>query len=156
VYRRILVPVDGSSVSRSGLDEAIGIAKSEGATLRILHVVDRIAFVRDHNVFTAGADQYRESGRKLMKEIMLSVAKHHVNAEAVTVENLSGRASDSIVKEAKKWGADLIIMGTHGRRGMHRLILGSDAELVIRTAPVPVLLVRGPKTRRSRKERKTK
>jgi nucleotide-binding universal stress UspA family protein len=62
--------------------------------------------------------------------------------ETELFETMGGRASDCIVAAAKQWGADLIVMGTHGRRGMSRLSMGSDAELVVRSTPVPVLLVR--------------
>jgi nucleotide-binding universal stress UspA family protein len=64
------------------------------------------------------------------------------------VENLTGRAADTIVKEAGKWDADVIVMGTHGRRGFNRLVLGSDAELVVRAASSPVLLVQPSRAKR--------
>ena len=145
MYKRILVPVDGSAVSMSGLDEAIKLAKQSGGRVRILHVVDGIAFTHLYSAFTSDADKYRAAGKKLMKDIMAIVGKQNVEAEPSIVENLSGRASDSIIKESKKWRADLIVMGTHGRRGINRFVLGSDAEIVIRTATVPVLLVRSVK-----------
>lgn len=66
-----------------------------------------------------------------------------VKAEAVMYENLSGRVADLILKEARKWRADIIVMGTHGRRGIGHALLGSDAEAVVRSSPAPVLLVRG-------------
>lgn len=143
MYKRILVPVDGSSASLNGLNEAIRLAKAGDAALRVLHVVDGIAFVGEHSPLTADADTFRRSGKKLMSEVMASVRKQPVRADSLIVENLSGRAADSIVKEAKKWRADLIVLGTHGRRGFNRFLFGSDAELVVRTATVPVLLVRG-------------
>jgi nucleotide-binding universal stress UspA family protein len=65
-----------------------------------------------------------------------------VSCEQKLVETLGGRVADEIVKQAKEWLADLIVMGTHGRRGLERLAMGSDAELVLRLSPVPVLLVR--------------
>ena len=68
------------------------------------------------------------------------------------IESFGGRAAEFIVAQAKKWGADLIVLGTHGRRGVKRLVMGSDAEQVVRTSPVPVLLVRAKAaTRASRK-----
>lgn len=144
MYKRLLVPVDGSATSNHGLAEAVRLAKSTGARLRILHVVDGIAFARAHSPLTADAAAFRASGKKLLDEIMGRLRAQPVRAEAALVENLSGRAADSIVKEAKKWGADAIVMGTHGRRGINRFVFGSDAEIVLRTAPVPVLLVRAP------------
>lgn len=143
MYKRILVPVDGSSASLNGLDEAIRLAKSNQAAVRVLHVVDGIAFVGEHSPFTANAETFRRSGRKMMDGVMSRVRRQPVAADSLIVENLTGRAADSIVKEAKKWRADLIVMGTHGRRGFNRFVFGSDAELVVRTANVPVLLVRG-------------
>jgi nucleotide-binding universal stress UspA family protein len=65
-----------------------------------------------------------------------------LESESVILETAGGRAADAIVAEAKAWGADLIVLGTHGRRGARRLVMGSDAEEIVRTTPVPVLLVR--------------
>jgi nucleotide-binding universal stress UspA family protein len=148
MYKRILVPVDGSTTSMNGLEKAIRLSKASGAKLRILHVVDGIAFSRDHSMFTASAEKFRESGRKLIKEVMARVKKQKIQADSRMVENLTGRAADTIAKEASKWKADVIVMGTHGRRGFNRLMLGSDAELVARTATVSVLLVQPSKAGR--------
>ena len=113
-----------------------------------LHVVDGIAFSGKHSMFTATAEKFLETGRKLIKDIMAHMKKQQVQADSHMVENLTGRAADTIVKEANKWKADVIVMGAHGRRGFNRLMLGSDAELVVRTASVPVLLVQPSKTSR--------
>jgi nucleotide-binding universal stress UspA family protein len=59
-------------------------------------------------------------------------------------ETLGHRVADLIIKQAKRWRADVIVLGTHGRRGVSRLVMGSDAELVVRETSVPVLLVRSP------------
>jgi nucleotide-binding universal stress UspA family protein len=99
-------------------------------------------------MFTATAEKFRESGRKLIREVMARVKKQEVQADSRMVENLTGRAADTIAKEASKWKADVIVMGTHGRRGFNRLMLGSDAELVARTATVSVLLVQPSKAGR--------
>jgi nucleotide-binding universal stress UspA family protein len=153
MYKRILVPVDGSTTSMNGLEKAIRLSKASGAKLRILHVVDGIAFSREHSMFTATAEKFRESGGKLIKEVMARVKKEKIQADSRMVENLTGRAADTIAKEASKWKADVIVMGTHGRRGFNRLMLGSDAELVARTATVSVLLVQpSKKTRRVKKK----
>lgn len=154
MYKRILVPVDGSTTSMNGLEKAIRLSKASRAKLRILHVVDGIAFSREHSMFTATAEKFRESGRKLIKEAVTQARKQQVKAESRMVENLTGRAADTIVKEAAKWNADVIVMGTHGRRGFNRLVLGSDAELVVRAASSPVLLVQpSRKTRRVGKKK---
>jgi nucleotide-binding universal stress UspA family protein len=70
---------------------------------------------------------------------------HNIKAESALFRDPSNRVADMVVSEPRKWRADLIVMGTHGRRGINRLMPGSDAEQVIRTSPVPVLTVRGVK-----------
>lgn len=154
MYKRILVPVDGSATSMNGLEKAIRLSRDSKAKLRILHVVDGIAFSREHSMFTATAEKFRASGRKLIKEVMSRVKKQKIQADSRMVENLTGRAADTIANEAGKWKADVIVMGTHGRRGFNRLMLGSDAERVARTATVPVMLVQpNLKTRRAGKKK---
>jgi nucleotide-binding universal stress UspA family protein len=79
---------------------------------------------------------------------VLQEAETRVRAAGVAVEtelyeSYSGRVSDLVIAKAREWGAQLIVLGTHGRRGVGRMLLGSDAEQVLRQSPVPVLLVRG-------------
>jgi nucleotide-binding universal stress UspA family protein len=74
--------------------------------------------------------------------------KQHIRFRTVLVENVLRGVADVIVGQARKWRADLIVIGTHGRRGLTRMVMGSDAEGVIRTTPVPVLLVRSGTRRR--------
>ena len=146
MYKRILVPVDGSDASTRGLREAITLAKDQGATLRLVHVVDELimsgglggAFAYDGNV----VEQLRASGIRTLESAEGLVQAERLASEAVLLEQVGGPAARLIVQEAKTWGADLIVIGTHGRRGIRRLVLGSDAEEVVRTSPVPVLLVR--------------
>jgi nucleotide-binding universal stress UspA family protein len=83
------------------------------------------------------------SGRRLLERTRLSAKKLGVDAETVLREPVVKRVADTILSEAKTWRADLIVMGTHGRRGVRRVVLGSDAEQILRQAEVPVLLVRG-------------
>lgn len=138
----------------NGLVKAMRLAKASGARLSILHVVDGIAFSRRHSMFTATAAKFRESGRKLLREVMANLRDQKLTAESRLVENLTGHAAETIIKEAGKWKADVIVMGTHGRRGFNRLMLGSDAELVARSATIPVLLVQpSGKSRGSRKKK---
>jgi nucleotide-binding universal stress UspA family protein len=84
----------------------------------------------------------REAGRKTLADARAYAHDFDFEVEAEMIETIGARASNIIVDAAKQWGADLIVMGTHGRRGLQRLALGSDAELVLRSAPVPVLMVR--------------
>ena len=85
----------------------------------------------------------KEGGEKVLAKAKALATKSEVKPHTLLREMLSGRATDPIVREAKKLGADLIVLGTHGRRGVRRIVLGSDAEQVVRNASVPVLLVRG-------------
>ena len=147
-YRKILVAVDGSAASAKGLREALRLAKAEGARLFILHVVDEYPAFAALDGMMAGAPgadlvpALREGGKRVLAKAQAVAAKQNVKAKAILREMLSGPAAYPIVREAKKVGASLIVLGTHGRRGVRRLVLGSDAEQVVRTASVPVLLVR--------------
>jgi nucleotide-binding universal stress UspA family protein len=87
-------------------------------------------------------DALREGGEQILAEARATVAKAGVAVEVVQLDTLSGRVSDLVIDHARTWRADLIVIGTHGRRGVGRLLLGSDAEQILRSAPVPVLLVR--------------
>jgi nucleotide-binding universal stress UspA family protein len=155
MYQRILVPVDGSHTSTLGLQEAIRIATDQHARLFLLSVVDELVIAQNfEGLINAGdlIDALRDAGNKALKNAMALVQKHDLKAESTVIETVGDRVSDIIVREAKKCKADLIVMGTHGRRGFNRMVLGSDAEGVLRTAPVPVLMVRSPETKtRARK-----
>lgn len=143
-YKRILVPVDGSSTSNAGLKEALKLAR--GAKLCLLHIMD------EHMIFISPEaapnmqiimDSMRSDGGKVLARAAQTARAKGVSAQTALVESRGLRVSDTIVREARRWHADIIVMGTHGRRGMNRLIMGSDADLVVRYAGVPVLLVHG-------------
>jgi len=148
MYQRILVPVDGSATSDKGLDEAIKLAKLTGASLRLIHVVDVMMFANGFETYGAFADdvvpRMQEVGEKLVEQARSRVAAAGVKVDSVLFDTLALRVSDAVNEQARAWGADLIVIGTHGRRGVGRFLLGSDAEQILRTAPVPVLLVRAP------------
>lgn len=146
MYRRILVPIDSSATAALGLREAIRLAKDQNAALRVVHVVDKTAII---GVAEAGMNprpvlaKLARSGRAILDVARRSAKKAGIEAETVLHEPLTKRVADEVLREAKKWRADLIVMGTHGRRGLRRLVLGSDAEQIVRLAEVPVLLVHG-------------
>ena len=155
--RRILVPVDGSTASNVGRAQAIGLAQTEGARLRFLNVVDESLGFSSPDIGAVDMGDLlrsmRELGEKSVEQAASFAVKAGLRADTAVLPSRGRRASDVILDEARKWRADLIVMGTHGRRGFNRLLLGSDAERVLRDAPVPVLLVRGEdaKRRRARK-----
>ncbi len=147
MYARILVPVDGSVASAHGLDEAMELASHLKARIRLVHVVEPWVMVTAeampvtvHQV----AEDIRNIGAELLKECENKVKKAGIEVDAELIETLGGSAGECIVNKAKETDADLIVCGTHGRRGFRRLLMGSDAEYIVRRAPSPVLLVRSP------------
>jgi nucleotide-binding universal stress UspA family protein len=96
----------------------------------------------------------REEGRKLLAKAETKARQRHLKVDTVLLESFGHRVADLIVKQAKKWRADVVVLGTHGRRGLSRILMGSDAEMVVREAPVPVLLVRSPGVPRKRRTRR--
>ena len=147
MYGKILVPVDGSETSIAGLEEAIQIAKLVGGKIRILHVVNEL--IIDY-AFGSGLyantviESMRSDGQKILNQAEALARQRGFEPEAVLIESIGGPAAQFIVEQAKEWPADLIVMGTHGRRGLRRLALGSDAEMVLRGTTTSVLLVRRP------------
>jgi nucleotide-binding universal stress UspA family protein len=143
-YKRILAAVDGSKASNKGLREALRLAKREGARLFLLNVVnDFYAFAAVEGPAPVDlVPLLREGGKRILARAEAAARKAGVKPAVLMREIVGGPAADAIVREAKKQRADLIVLGTHGRRGVRRLVLGSDAEQVVRTSPVPVLLVR--------------
>lgn len=151
MYQRILVPVDGSSTSERGLTEAIAIARMSGGSIRLLHVLDDLVFTTG---FEGGATylktvlpQLRQHSEQILAAARQRAADAGVSVDTLCAECFARRPSDVIVEQATAWPADLIVLGTHGRRGVTRLMLGSDAEQVMRMAAVPVLLVRSSEDR---------
>ena len=146
MYSRILVPIDSSRTAARGLREAINLAKDQGAALRVVHVVDKAAII---GVTETGMNprpvlaKLARSGRAVLDAARHSAKQLGIEADIVLREPLTKRVADEVLREAKRWKADLIVMGTHGRRGVQRLVLGSDAEQVVRQAGIPVLLVQG-------------
>lgn len=145
MYNTILVGLDGSSTSLRGLDEAIRLAKATGARLLLVHVLNALLLeseIASTAYYQALARAFRDSGAKILEQAATVVRAAGVAFEKKMVDKIGARASDEIVALAKQWPADLIVLGTHGRRGLTRLLMGSDAELVMRHSSVPVLMVR--------------
>jgi len=147
MYQRILVPVDGSEVSAIGLREAMRLAREQHAKVRVIHVVNEMAMIAAYEgtIYSNELIQtLRDSGNKVLMKASDQVKSAGVQVETALLEAHGGSAGDAIVKDAQQWPADIIVLGTHGRRGVARLLMGSDAEQVIRHSTVPVLLVKAP------------
>lgn len=150
MYKRILVAVDGSDSSYRALQEALQLAREQGALVRVVHAVD----VRPPATPEVYVDfeTYRQSclqgGREVLDRAVAIAREVGVDVDATLIETQTPQFSDAILDEARRWSADLIVLGTHGRGGLLHLLLGSVAEGVVRRAPVPVLLVRDARTGR--------
>ncbi len=145
MFHRVMVAIDGSEISNRAFAHALALAREAGADLRIIHVVD-LSVVRGGGEgvnFEAFYGSLRQTGERLLSEATAQAVAAGVNPEVSLAETETKRVSEVIVEEAAKWSADLIVIGTHGRRGFSRLFLGSVAEGVTRTSPLPVLLIRG-------------
>jgi nucleotide-binding universal stress UspA family protein len=147
-FRKILVAFDGSAASQRALDEAVRLAGTVSARLRLVHVMDELAWVNGFEPARAYFDdvlpRMRRAGEELLARGMAQALAAGVQAESELLIGSSDRICDQLAAEARRWPADLIVAGTHGRRGTDRMLLGSDAEQIVRHAPVPVLLVRAP------------
>ena len=147
MYARILVPVDGSETATRGLEEAIRLAQALGSSLKLVHIVDDSALALNPEAGVAAAPlvaDFAEGGRQVLEEASALAAARGAQVETALHENFTGRVAGLIVDEAKQWGAELIVMGTHGRSGIRHAVLGSDAEAVVHASHVPVLLVPAP------------
>ena len=143
MYRRLLVPIDGSEGASAGLEQAVALARTCGAKLRLLFVADLTTVASEGtgpDTWSALVDAQRRHGNATLDAASRVALEAGLISEQEVVELSSGRVADAIVKTARERGCDLIVMGTHGRRGLERMLLGSHAELVLRLSTVPVLV----------------
>jgi nucleotide-binding universal stress UspA family protein len=145
MYQRILVPIDGSHTSQLALQEAIKLAHGLSAQLRLIYVLDELNYINPEGYvdFQALRQIHQETAERKLAQAVAQVQATGLIAESNLLDTLMENIEDTIDAEATRWGADLIIMGTHGRSGLNRILFGSVAEGVVRHSPVPVLLVRG-------------
>ena len=146
MYKNILVPIDGSPTAQRGLNEAITLARTLGARLTLLFVLDAFPLrvdVTSAYSFEPVRESMKQFGENVLAKARRLATDQGVNADALLRETAQGRVADVVLDQVRELHSDLIVMGTHGRRGFSHLVLGSDAELVVRGSVVPVLLVRG-------------
>jgi nucleotide-binding universal stress UspA family protein len=146
MYQRIIVPVDGSETSNQALATALGLARESGGRVRLVHVVEEMAYLTGYDQFGGYAGDLqkimRETGTGILANGVAAAREAGVEAEQVLYDTLGERLPEVVADDARRWNADLIVVGTHGRRGVGRILLGSGAEQIVRMAPVPVLVIR--------------
>ena len=148
MYRRILVAIDGSDASNKALTAAIEMAGYSGgrSVVRLIHVLDEMAYF-------VGLDPYqgqtysaihvmRQAGEKILAEGLAICLSAGVRADTVLMDQLGMHLAEAVAQSAKDWNASLVVVGTHGRKGVGRMLMGSGAEQIIRLADCPVLVVR--------------
>lgn len=146
IYQRILCPIDGSATAECGMHEAIRLARDQRAAVRFLYVVDLYVMVTYFGptvMVQDTIDALRATAAATLAQAVQAAQAQGIQAEQAIVESIAGRVAPRIVEQARDWPADLVVLGTHGRRGVSHLVMGSDAEEVVRSSPAPVLLVRG-------------
>jgi nucleotide-binding universal stress UspA family protein len=140
-FRKILVAVDGSAVAARAADVGFDLARSLAAELALIHVVDPMIVTYAPEGGMTGSELIalgQQEGKRLLSTFAQRVSLQPPPLEFIHV----GRSASEIVKAARDWPADLIVIGSHGREGVKRLVLGSVAEAVLRQATCPVLVVR--------------
>lgn len=144
MYKRILVPVDGSATSDKALLEAINLIGTQSAQLHLVHVVEDMQFLNAEGYvdYAELREVTRNMGERTLARAREVARQADMDADTVLLEANGERIARVIDAEAGKWSADLIVIGTHGRSGFSHLLFGSVAEGVVRGASVPVLLVR--------------
>ncbi len=145
MYKNILVPIDGSETSSIGLTEAIRLATNQGARIRLVHVVNELLVVLPEAYINIGSvvEELRRAGQLVLDNSEKAVQSAGVEVDTILIEVMGNQAGEQIIRQAQQWGADLIVCGTHGRRGIRRIVMGSDAEYIVRHTSVPILLIRG-------------
>lgn len=147
MYQRILVATDGSTLSKKAVNSAIDLAALAGAELVALKVIPRYP----QSYFEGGLalqveevsrveQQWADDGQAVVDAVQKAALAKGVKTKAITVK--SDLVSDAIIAAAKKQKCDLIVMASHGRKGIKRLLLGSETQQVLTHATVPVLVLR--------------
>ena len=144
MYSKMLVPIDGSEPSKLALAEAIKLAQALRSSICLLHVIDVRSLLTSEA--TAASydllfDMMRREGAQMLRGAASTIPRGVITVDTILEEAPGGQVGESIACTAREHQVDLIICGTHGRRGVRRLLMGSDAEYVVRHSPVPVLLV---------------
>jgi nucleotide-binding universal stress UspA family protein len=140
MYREILVPTDGSDASGTALAHALDLAEQYDARVHGLYVIDSSSFGLMEEGSSLVVENLREEGSRAVASVADAAEAAGVDVRTSVRE---GDVYRTIVEYADEEDVDLIVMGTHGRRGLDRVLIGSVTERVVRSSPIPVLTVRG-------------
>jgi nucleotide-binding universal stress UspA family protein len=144
MYKRILFPTDGSDISRKALEQAISLAKLTGAELQVLSVKEPFPYSAISEMQPVPPQEFYDAQERVASgrvQAALATAKAAgVTAQGDTLEAL--HAWEAILEEAKVRDCDLVVMASHGRRGVSALLLGSETQKVLTHSTLPVLVVR--------------
>ena len=144
MFKQILVPVDGSPTSLAAIDKAAGLAQAFGAKVSAIFVIDPYPFTGIGADFAYGQDQYLTAARAeagaAIEAASTRLKQAGVSADTKVVE--AHAVWRGILEAADAVGADLIVMGSHGRRGLEKLVLGSVAQSVLSHTRINTLVVR--------------
>ena len=147
MYKRILVATDGSTLSKKAVTSAIGLAAACGAELIALKVVPRYPQAYFEGSIPLSVQdvsrvekQWTDTAQAAVDAVVKSAKSKNVAAKGITAK--SDVVSDAIIAAAKKQNADLIVMASHGRKGIKRLLLGSETQQVLTHSHIPVLVLR--------------
>ncbi|MBT9551764.1 MAG: universal stress protein [Hydrogenophaga sp.] len=145
MFKKILVPTDGSALAQSAATTAAQLAKSQGAEVIGVYVIDPFPYIGMGEASAAGLQSYLTESRNLAGQALEALGKVCA-AEGVpfagdTIER--NVVYEGVIETAQAEGCDLIVMASHGRQGVKALILGSVAQKVLTHAKVPVLIVKG-------------
>ena len=142
MYRNILCPIDGSATSMAGMKEAITLAQALKSKMRFIFILDTFIYATASGLDVT--EQVRAIGQDILDKAVAKAAHAGVEASMQILETSGMPVAEAILDDAKSWKAQLIVLGTHGRSGLTHLVMGSDAEKVVKSSTVPVLLVRQP------------
>jgi nucleotide-binding universal stress UspA family protein len=144
MYQRILFPTDGSEITRKALQQAIGLARLTGAELQVLSVKEPFPYSAISEMQPVPPQEFFDAQERVasgrVKEALAAAQAAGITAKGETVEAL--HAWEAILEQAKQHGCDLVVMASHGRRGVSALLLGSETQKVLTHGTLPVLVVR--------------
>jgi len=139
---KVLCPMDFSDTSAHALDYALAFAQAHNAQLLLLHVVEIPAYTSlDLPIATETIQQFNMIATKNLQDVVDKVKKSYANVKSHLA---TGRVFYEVIQLSKEQAVDLIVVGTHGRSGIAHMLIGSEAEKIVRKAPCPVLTVKHP------------